>query len=211
MELLSTFWKTYRWEHGTHAVYQKADAQQLSLEHTIPLLLHGDGGRTQKKQPLEIVSISPMLGLNTEQGSLKCHCSTSKVYHGKRKLDPMAQRLNLKNSSYTTHFLLFAYPGKKFKKTPGIFRSLLRAVCLDLGMVCENGVSCIYRGAQYQFRFAVLGMKGDQEWHAKSGLLTRSFLNVGTKNPYHAAVIAWLVDLVCRLKTSPHLQLGEPQ
>ena len=184
-ELLSSFWKAYRWEHGSHAVYQLAEENKVNLECTIPLALHGDGGRTQKKQPLEVVSMCPVLGLDTLQQPMTCSCENSHTYSGKRKRSPFAQRLNLKNTSYAyaTHFLVFAYPSKKFKKTPGLFQSLLRVMSESLREVCENGLDCNYGGNTYHFNFAILGMKGDQEFHQKTGLLSRSYMNVGYKNP----------------------------
>jgi hypothetical protein len=48
-QLLSAFWDLYRNEHGSHAVYKMARENKVLLSHTIPVFLHGDGGRTQKK------------------------------------------------------------------------------------------------------------------------------------------------------------------
>ena len=183
-QLLSSFWRHYKHEHGSHDVYQQAENGELLLSNTIPIVLHGDGGRTTKKQPLEVVSICPVLGLDTEHTRLTCTCCRNpQTYCGKRKRSALAQRLNLKNNSYTTHFLCFAFPSKKYKTTPGLLRSMLGAISEDLGQVCREGLPCTYLGEEYRFNFAILGIKGDQEWHAKSGLLTRSYMNVGYKNP----------------------------
>ena len=178
-EFLASFWRCYKLEHGTHEVYKLAEQNKLQLEFTIPLVLHGDGGRTLKKQPLEIVSIGPVLGLDTDQKKMTCTCEHHQEYSGTCKGDLMAQRLNMKNNSYLTHFLLFAFPSKKYKQTPGLLKSLLNAVSLDLGRACRDGV--VHCGNLYHF--AVLGMKGDLEYHAKCGLLTRSYMNVGHRNP----------------------------
>lgn len=178
-QMLATFWKLYKEEHGSHAVYTMAENQQLNLEFTIPLVLHGDGGKTLKKQPLEVVSLSPILGLDTHGKSLVCRCECPRTYSGKRKASPMAQRTNGRNNSYLTHYLLFAYPSKKYKKTPGLLKSLLGKISNDLGTLCERGLQ--YQGNFYNF--AVLGMRGDLEYHAKSGLLKRSYMNVGHRNP----------------------------
>ena len=48
----------------------------LNFESTIPMMLHGDGGRTAKKQPLEVVSLVAVLGLDTYKG-LTCGCENS--------------------------------------------------------------------------------------------------------------------------------------
>ena len=44
-EVLRTFWSCYEAEHPSHEVFQFRNR----LERTIPVTLHGDGGRTQKK------------------------------------------------------------------------------------------------------------------------------------------------------------------
>lgn len=181
-QLFSTFWRQYKKEHGSHAVFHMAERQEIALEHTVPLTLHGDGGRTVKKQPLEVVSLCPVIGLDTDSKPLQCSCENTASYSGKRKRSAFAHRLNLKNTSYATHFLMFAYPGKKYKKTPGLLRSLLHAISQDLGELCRRGLTISFAGNTHHFNFAVLGIKGDQEWHAKSGLLTRSYMNVGHRN-----------------------------
>ena len=181
-QLVSTFWRQYKKEHASHEIFRMAENGEVQLEHTVPLVLHGDGGRTTKKQPIEVVSFCPVLGLDSDQKPLKCTCQPSTTYCGKRKRSALAQRLNLKNTSFATRFLMFAYPSKKYKSTPGLLRSLLRAVSDDLGAVCRSGLSTSFSGNDFHFNFAILGIKGDQEWHAKSGLLTRTYMNVGYKN-----------------------------
>lgn len=177
-EMLRTFWNTYQSEHPTHMVFRRAAAQSLKLETTIPVMLHGDGGRTVKKQPLEVVSLVAVLGLDT-YNDLKCSCPTSCDFTTNRDTsDPLLQKLNNRNHSYLTHFLLFAFPSKKFKKTPGLLKSMLRRVSQDMARVCSEGISI---GAEH-YNFAVIGLRGDAEWHSKTGILQRSYQNVGHVN-----------------------------
>ena len=177
-KLLSTFWQLYRNEHGSHEVYKMASDDKVRLDHTIPVFIHGDGGRTQKKTPLEVVSIRAALGIDTKQPPLTCTCNESVVYHGAHKQDALTMRLNQKNHSYLTHFLVFAFPSKKFKTTPGLLQSLLEATSVDLKTACCDGISA----GGTLFHIAVLGMSGDMEYHAKTGVLNRSYQNVGHKN-----------------------------
>ena len=180
-QLLSTFWKTYRTQHASHEVFQ---GNEDRLSQTIPLCLHGDGARTQKKQPLEIVSIEAVLGLDTQPMlDLFCNCkrqpdsNTSGLACG--LADPLVQKLNHKHHTYLTRFLVFAFPSKKYDvKLPGLLRAFLEEASKDLGALCEHGI----RLPTGTFYFAFLGYKGDMEYHAKTGLLVRSYKNVGTKN-----------------------------
>ena len=176
--ILCTFWRLYKSEHGSHEVFEMASSGRISLARTIPIFLHGDGGRTLKKQPLEVVSFRPALGLDTEWNELKCTCCNPETYRGNDKQDPIAQKLNNKNHSYLTHFLMLAFPSKKFKKTPHLLLSILEAVSIDLRLACLEGIQV----KDERYYVAVLGMSGDMEYHAKTGLLTRSWQNVGHRN-----------------------------
>ena len=177
-KMLSEFWRNYRGNHPTHAVYEGSEE---NLKRTIPLVLHGDGARTQKKQPLEVISLEAILGLNSSTGKqIECNCAGStppaKVRiredeHG----HPLVQKLNQKHHSYLSRFLLVAFASKEFKETPNLLHALLKAVGDDLGKMCQTGIDI----SSGHWDFACLGYKGDQEYHAKTGLLTRSYQNVG--------------------------------
>ena len=143
-------------------------------------------GAHRRRPPLEVVSIRPALGIDTEQAPLKCTCNESVVYHGANKQDAMSMRLNQKNNSYLTHFLVFAFPSKKFKTTPGLLQSLLEATSVDLKTACCDGISV----GDTLFHIAVLGMSGDMEYHAKTGVLNRSYQNVGHKNLH--SMLPWM-------------------
>ena len=66
--MLETLWAHYERNHPTHHVFMDRNV----LRRTIPMCLHGDGARSQKKQPLEVVSIESVLGFNS--GDCKdCH------------------------------------------------------------------------------------------------------------------------------------------
>lgn len=178
-KLLGSFWRQYRLEHSSHAVFQRAARNEVQLEYVIPLVMHGDGGRTLKKQPLECVSIQAVLGLNTLEPGQACSCCQAYTYGGGLDFsDPMMQRLNAKNNSYLTHFLLCAFASKRFPNFPGLLMSILGGIAEDLAEICEAGIE--YGGSRYWF--ALLGYKSDLEYAAKTGLLSRSYQNVGHKN-----------------------------
>lgn len=178
-KMLATFWSLYRHEHPSHIVFDMETKTGLKLDHTIPLLLHGDGGRTAKKQPLEVYSFLPVLGLDTLQTKLRCKCSFGQTYSANDFSDAMAQRLNNRNNSYLTHFLLFAFPSKHYKKTPGLLKEMIAVVSREFEQCCTNPM---VSPSGEVWHFAVIGSRGDAEWHAKTGILLRSYQNVGHKN-----------------------------
>ena len=171
--LLTTFWENYKLEQPSHKVYASPSRR---LKRTIPIYLHGDGGRTQKKQPLEVLSMEPVLGLNTSQGAEEtCRCSVPVAFGSNNLENPIAQKLNSKNNSFLTKFLIFAFPSKKYKRQPNLLISLHEAASKNLAEVCKHGLMA--KGER--FYAAILGYKADFEYHAKFGSLERSYMHAG--------------------------------
>ena len=183
-QMLQTFWDAFKYEHASHEVYSTPG---IDFKFTIPLLLHGDGARTLKKQPLEVVSLQPVLGIDTIQASRKCGCDVPTVYSGEDLSDPRCLRLNSKNNSYLTHFLLCSFPSKRYKKLPGLLKAMLECICQDLATVCSAGL--VHDDNVY--KFAVIGCKGDLEYQKKIGVLNRSYMNVGHRNQNKVCHECW--------------------
>lgn len=174
--LLSTFWAAYQKEHPDHCVFQQPER----LSRTFPVTVHGDGGRTQKKQPLEVFSIQPVLGVNTAASkTMKCRCDASASYGNAGLGEPRSQCLNTKLSTYLTHFLVFAFPSKSYTQFDNILNSFLGHVMDDLALACQEG---ILTDTGKVFYPACIGFKLDMEWMAKVGTLTQSYQNVGHVN-----------------------------
>ena len=53
------FWKLYQLGHPEHEIFS---GDQNDFAHVIPYYLHGDGGRTYKKESIMILSMFPALG-----------------------------------------------------------------------------------------------------------------------------------------------------
>ena len=178
--LLLAFWDAYKLEHPAHEVFNESRER---LSRTFPITVHGDGGRTQKRQPLEIFSMQPVIGLDTlacKKMAMKCSCIASAKCGCGHVSDPGLQRLNSKHSSFLTHFLVFAYPSKAYSKDfPNLLTGLLECVCDDLATACKDGLS-INGKTLYP---ACIGFKLDMEWMVKVGALTRSYQNVGIVRP----------------------------
>ena len=136
--LLRSFWLCYQKEHPEHKVFEHPDR----LGTTFPVTVHGDGGRTQKKQPLEVFSLQPVLGLNTAASmkSMACCCDTSVMYGGTDLGAPESQCLNSKHSTYLTHFLLFAYPSKAYSQFDNLLTGFLTEILDDLALCCQEGI-----------------------------------------------------------------------
>ena len=171
---LSQFWEHFRLEQPTHRIFQEPPAK---LAWTIPISLHGDGGRTQKKMPLEAVSFEPTLGINSASAAAgdcvgQCRCRHPVAWS--------VQRLNSRHNSYLSRFLMFAFASKDFPK--GLLEHMLSVVSEQLAALFTDGIPLAGSRPYY---VCVLGLKGDMDFHCQSLQLTRSFMNVGTvrQNP----------------------------
>ena len=175
--LLLAFWLEYKKFQPGHPVFACDNGR---LSKTLPICLHGDGGRTQKKSPLEVISLEAVLGLNTAGGQLRfCRCKRPCPCGGGDATLPGYMQLNNKHHSFLSRFLLLAFPSKDYKYTPGLLQSLLAALSVDIGQLCVQGFDVKDSGKWY---IACIGMKGDLEYHLKTGWLQRAYTRVGTKN-----------------------------
>ena len=165
---LSDFWSRYEVVQSSHAVFQKPEWRSKAA-WTIPYSIHGDGGRTAKKQALELVSVEPTLGLLTAEGRTQtCRCVNACAFLG--------PRLNSKLHSYLSRFLLAAFPAKVYPK--GLLAHVLEVLSEELGLLFHAGMEV----DGHTHYFACLGLKGDMEFHAQALNLTRSYHNIGTRN-----------------------------
>ena len=72
-KMLATFWQMFKAEHGSHEVYNMAEQNLLRLDKTIPLLLHGDAGRTLKKTTFRGHEFSPRAWAGHQKNGSKMH------------------------------------------------------------------------------------------------------------------------------------------
>lgn len=176
--LVLSFWDTYRKEHPTHDVFQYDRAR---LSRTIPLTIHGDGGRTQKKQPLEVFSFEPTLGLNCAGGGkpCSCRCEVTTTYGATADFaNPLIQVVTNTTHSYRIFWSLLIHR-RSTKRFPICLMDCLDMFLRILAAVCETG---IVSASGERFYVACLGFKLDMEWGVKAAQLTRSYMNVGYKN-----------------------------
>ena len=99
------------------------------------------------------------------------------------------QRHNNRGHSFLSRFLVCAIPSKTYKKNPELIPKLLKEVAKELRVLFESGLKQGKTGAR--FRFALVGAKGDSEWHFEAGNFTRSYHRIGPVNP---AMICHLCD-----------------
>ena len=162
--IFQEFWKRFAENHSEHPVFERAKAGFVTLDKCIPLLCHGDEGRSKKRQPFLVVNVHSALGRGIEPG-LKT--ATHRPY---KKL-----LCNFVGHSYTTRFLLAALPKEDYTGPRAwVFDLLLSTLASDLKFVSDTGVTNS-RGSRYWG--ICIGICGDWPFLVKAGGLTRSFMN----------------------------------
>ena len=156
---MEEFWACYKeWEPGLEIFdHEFWDASTL-----VPLYVHGDGGRTYRRDELMIFQYQPLLGLGTRKS------------HPLGLLRNRKPGANMQGHSFTTRFLFGVMQKPLYKDDPDLFQNFL------LKMM-ENFADLYYRGLQLgdcKFRFIVIGIKGDLPFLSKAGNLTRTFLHI---------------------------------
>ena len=187
-ENFSAFWHCYHQSHPGHEVFSK---HQGRLHKVVPLVIHGDEGRGVKRTNFMVVSMeSPIGSLDDPTATTSCSCKSDLE---KRSCIPSSgadantlsqevlrvakkQMTNYKGHSYLSHWLLFGVGGWLYKKHPHIIDELMKKLATNFHRLFHEGVT-LPDGSQYFG--AVIGIKGDMDFHKKAMRLTRSYSNLG--------------------------------
>ena len=189
-----SFWEVYRLSHPEHELFQ--DARNLDPSRVLPLYLHGDEGRSQKKTSYLVVSMESPISLNTKacyKRACICESELAGMQHlptfGEEKPDllPPSARgplddmwTNFSGHSFLTRRLLFGLGGWVAKKNPHVAESLLAEIAQSFRDLFLSGIDI--RGRR--FFAALAGVKGDMDFHRKYFFLERSYNHVGkSKGP----------------------------
>lgn len=164
---LQQFWQQWGHLRQGHEIYQ-LDAD---LSRTLPLFLHGDEGRGQKKQATMVFSCASILGYGVETRNF----SKSKTKKRARESGIEKQQMNYVGDTWVTRLVLAVLPKKAFEANDAVLHSLVEVLAKDMRKVAENGVQCPVTGLRYHA--AILQTKGDWPFLCKVGKLARSFYN----------------------------------
>ena len=184
-----SFWEVYRLSHPQHAVFM--DPRKLDTSRILPLFLHGDEGRSQKKTSYLVVSLENPISLQTKACYKKdctCEAELASMQHlptfGKEKPDLLPSSVcgplrdmwtNFSGHSFLTRRLLFGLGGWVAKKNEHVAESLCKEIAEGFRDLLVSGVTI--RGRQ--FYAAVAGVKGDMDFHRKYFCLERCYTHVG--------------------------------
>ena len=165
----SEFWARYRAVCPDHDVFKRND---IDLQRTIGLLLHGDEGTSAKKLPILVLATHSVLGYGIRTAKTTC----PEPY--------VSLKLNYEQPSWTTRFLLAVMPRACYANDDkeddlSVFQDLLQGIASDLRELFEQGI-CDKQGRR--FWFCVISVMGDWPWLHKSGCLKRTFYNAAKRS-----------------------------
>jgi len=163
-DIFEAFWRRFAIHHPDHPVIQRAERGEISLRRTVPLLLHGDEGRSKKRSPFLVCNLHSPLGRGVEAG----------LQEGRRR-EYLKMLPNFTGHSYTNRFLVSCLPKQDYcGKNSFVFDILMQTIAEELHHCASEGVQ--HEGQRY---LAVcIGIVGDWPWLCKAGGLQRSFMNV---------------------------------
>lgn len=185
-----SFWRMYEFQHPGHEVY---NAHRNNLKNVLPLAIHGDEGRSLKKTNYLVVSVESVFG-SIEDPRVHAGCSCKSFLASRPDLpsyrpeseikdDVFAQHArkqltNFKGHSYLSRWLIFGLGGWISKKHPGVAKKMLELLSQDMTDLFNNGV--VLTNGQVVYA-AIVGIKGDMDFHTKYSALERSYSNLGRK------------------------------
>lgn len=204
-ETFLQFWKTYRLAYPNHEIFQMGFSDS-DFSNIAPYFLHGDGGRTFKKDSILICSMFPAMGAGTS----KCYVpDMAKPQSRKRSreaamADPseVVMGINLLGNSLGNRFLFVAMHNKFIKEDRTIFYDLLHLWAKEMGKLLTEGFNC----GGHTYKLAVLGLVGDAPFLRDAGLMNRSFNNI-RKSETSTANLPGVCHLCSAGKTNgPHYE-----
>ena len=166
-DTLADYWQKFRVLFPGHRISELLEKGLLNPRRLIPLYLHGDEGRTYRKNGIMILCMQGALG----HGSLSGRRANQVK---KQQLKKKNAKMNLYGHTFCTRQLFSVAHKKAYDKTPEVLHQLLDVWAKELKELLLKGFAS---KAGNRFRCAVVGCKGDWPFLVKAGRLNRSFYN----------------------------------
>lgn len=174
---LPAFWDKFQQLYPHHDLFNTATP--VDFQRLLPFYLHGDGGRTYKKDSLLVLSMYSALGSGTAKKPVDLQPLKRRRMDPSECLDESQQLgVNLTGQSLTNRFLFCAMKCELYKNKRHRFNALLDHWGRFLAQLFEEGFT--FDGETW--RVAILGLTGDAPFLREAGNHDRSFSCVGKKH-----------------------------
>ena len=162
------FWRQYRKIHPTFQLFDMADNNpEIDLSRTAAFLIHGDEGRTLKRNGLLVTSLQSALGKGYDEKRVAKHGG------------PPVLQVNFAGHSFTTRHVVSCIPKTCYETQPEVFHSALDHVAKSCSKILLEGYKDQATGET--FRVAIIGVKGDAPYLQKVAHFYRSYNTVAKR------------------------------
>ena len=152
------FWTKYQ---GLNPAFDLFNSGHFDPTTPIGLFVHGDEGRTLKRNGLMVTTLQSILGQGFDRKRLK------------RPRDDMKLHVNFKGHTFITRFLVSALPKSEYQANPEVFHHTMDKLAEEMKKMLDCGIRDSSSGVTY--KFCILGVKGDMPYLQKVGRLKRSW------------------------------------
>ena len=152
------FWTKYQ---GLNPTFDLFNSGHFDPTTTIGLFVHGDEGRTLKRNGLMVTTLQSILGQGFDRKRLK------------RPRDDMKLHVNFKGHTFITRFLVSVLPKSEYQANPEVFHRTMDKLAEEMKKMLDCGIRDSSTGVTY--KFCILGVKGDMPYLQKAGRLKRSW------------------------------------
>ena len=159
------FWRTYE---KIHPEFDLFTMDGVDYSRTAAMFVHGDEGRTLKRQGILVTSLQSALGRGFDEKRLG---RPNDVRN--RKL-----QVNFAGHTFTTRFVCSTIPKTAYDVQPELFHDNVKQMVISCRKLLDKGFTDKSRGET--FRVVILGVKGDAPYLSKVGHFYRSY-NTTTK------------------------------
>eukprot|EP00438_Fugacium_kawagutii_P022976 Skav222205 [mRNA] locus=scaffold3943:41172:42716:+ [translate_table: standard] len=156
------FWQQFQPLFPDFGIFD--DLGSFDPTHTIAMYLHGDEGRTLKRSAVMVTSIQSALGVGFNKKRLKRPQGSNDI--GKLWA-------NFAGHTFTTRFVMSVIGKKDYATNPTFFHDSMECIALELRDLLSTGLRDPTTGEIW--RFVLIGIKGDQPFLQKIGMLKRSW------------------------------------
>lgn len=161
-KMWSEFWVRFKKLQPHFELFDLEEFGDIDLSRTAAFCLHGDEGRSLKRQGIMVTSLQSILGFGYNVKRSKRNAT------GKDGL-----KVNYMGHSFTHRFVSSAIPKSVYENDGETFHGAMEELSKSLKTLLTDGVRDPITNEV--FRIAIISVKGDMPYLAKMGRLYRSF------------------------------------
>jgi hypothetical protein len=168
--VLPVFWERFEALEPGNSVFDAFRSGVLRRDRSIPMLLHGDEGRTRKRQAMMVFNCHGLIGKGCKPFA-ETHSQAPRVRQ-------LKTGVNIAGHSMSTRFLLFVLARANYGPSSAYLYKMIDEVVEEFVKLQTDGILI---GSE-RWNIIILGAVGDLMFFSKVGKFTRSFAHVAKRS-----------------------------